>query len=583
MTGPVPAPAISGTAPPAGPARRPGIDPATLLRDLRLYSGLIMFSYVLTHFLNHALGLVSLRLMEQGAEAFTAFWRHPVASVSLYGAIAIHLALAFWSIFRRRSLLGMHGWEMAQLGFGLTIPYLLIEHIVGTRFLSAAYGLDDRYLYVLLVQWVLAPSYAAMQSLSVLVVWLHACIGLHFWLRVKPWYGAAVPFLYAAALLVPVLALLGFYEAGMAVRVMAEEPGWVRETIALLRFPSGEQAGTGRALADGILYGLGGLLVLTLIARPVRDALERHRSAVRITYPGGRAIQVPRGTTILDASRLAGIPHASVCGGRGRCSTCRVRVMRGLDALPPASAEETKVLERVAATPAVRLACQTRPEKDIEIVPLLPPTATASDGYRKPAYLGGQERDIAVLFADMRAFTRFSENRLPYDVVFVLNRYFNEMGMAVERAGGRIDKFIGDGVMALFGVEGDPARGCRQALEGARAMSANLEALNAALKHDLEQPLRIGIGIHVGPTIVGEMGYARATSVTAIGDTVNTASRLESTTKEFGAELIVSDDVAARAGVDLSAFPHHEVEIRGRRQPLAVRVIPKATDLPTYS
>jgi adenylate cyclase len=172
-----------------------------------------------------------------------------------------------------------------------------------------------------------------------------------------------------------------------------------------------------------------------------------------------------------------------------------------------------------------------------------------------------------------------AEGKLPYDVVFVLNRYFESMGRAVEESGGTLDKFIGDGVMALFGVERGTEAGCRDALAAARAMSGRLAELNRALGHDLEHPLRIGIGIHAGPAIVGEMGYARATSVTAVGDAVNTASRLESLTKELGAELVVSQRVAQAAGLDPANFQRRDVEIRGRREPLTVLVVSEASSI----
>ncbi len=257
-----------------------------------------------------------------------------------------------------------------------------------------------------------------------------------------------------------------------------------------------------------------------------------------------------------------------------------MRIGEGLDGLPPPRPDEQRVLKRVGVPPNVRLACQTRPTRDLEITPLLPPTATARDGLRRPGYVQGTEQEIAILFADLRAFTRLAENKLPYDVVFLLNRYFRSMGQAIERAGGQVDKFIGDGVMALFGIASGPERGCREAIAGARAMAAALDELNRALAHDLDEPLRIGIGIHAGPSIVGEMGYAKATGLTAIGDAVNTASRLEALTKEHGCQLIVSERVEQRAGVDLSAFESREIDVRGRREPLTVRLIPDARDLP---
>jgi adenylate cyclase len=284
-------------------------------------------------------------------------------------------------------------------------------------------------------------------------------------------------------------------------------------------------------------------------------------------------------------SRLAGIPHASVCGGRGRCSTCRVRI-GGEDRakLPPASPDEQKVLTRVGAPANVRLACQLRPPPGhYRVTPLLPASTGPVEAYRRQPQAHGGEQYVAILFADIRGFTSISEGKLPYDVVFLLNRYFRATGHAIEAAGGRVDKFIGDGVMAIFGLDREPQVACRQALDAARRMALALDDLNEAMSGDLDQPLRIGIGLHSGPTIVGQMGYERATQLTAIGDTVNTASRLESLTKEFGVELVVSQELLDRAGIDLAAYERHDVEIRGRQERLAVRAVKRATELTAMS
>ena len=147
---------------------------------------------------------------------------------SLYGSLVIHLGLAFWSIYRRRSL-RMPAWEAAQLIVGLLIPPLLAIHVIGTRLVHAIYGTDDTYTYELLVIWVFQPASGLQQAAVLAVAWLHGCIGLHFWLRLKSWYAQWVPFAYAGALLVPVIGLLGFVAGGRGVA----------------------QAGPGRRLARG--------------------------------------------------------------------------------------------------------------------------------------------------------------------------------------------------------------------------------------------------------------------------------------------------------------------------------------------
>jgi adenylate cyclase len=432
---------------------------------------------------------------------------------------------------------------------------------------------------VLYALWVADPWGGLQQAVVLLVAWIHGCIGLHFWLRIRPWYPAWQPTLYGAALLLPVLALLGFAMAGREVARLAADPAWFEAAAAAIRFPDADEV--------ALLYRLEhlgwvlflGLLGLVFIARWFRGWLARHR-AIPVSYPGGRTVEIQPGTTILEASRQGGIPHASVCGGRGRCSTCRVQVLAGKEALPVAAPAERRVLERVGAGPGVRLACQTRPRQAVSVVPLLPPTATPRDAQDRPGHLQGHEEEIAILFADIRAFTPLAESRLPYDVVFLLNRYFRAMGSAVEEAGGHIDKFIGDGVMALFGIGEGGAVGSRQALEAARLMAVQLEEINRVLAQDLAEPLRIGIGIHVGHAIVGEMGYGRATSVTAVGDAVNTASRIEALNKEFGSQLVVSEAVAMKAGLDLPEAAAHEIALRGRVEELRVLALADARALP---
>jgi adenylate cyclase len=175
----------------------------------------------------------------------------------------------------------------------------------------------------------------------------------------------------------------------------------------------------------------------------------------------------------------------------------------------------------------------------------------------------------------MRNFTALTEPRLPFDIVFLLNRYFALVGKAVEQAGGRVDKFIGDGAMALFGINTSPEEGCRQALKAAATIAEEIEKLGHELAEELSIPLQIAIGIHTGPAVVGTMGYGRVRSLTAVGDTVNVASRLEHAAKEFDAAIVISEPVAERAGADMTGIESHEINVRGRALPLKVFVIPK--------
>ncbi len=552
------------------------------LSNWRIASGLVLFAFIATHLINHSLGLISLDAMEAGRTVFLALWRNPLGTILLYGAIIVHGVLVLYALYGRRSFRTMRPGEAVQVVLGLALPPLIVVHVVATRGLVQVYDLNDMYAFVVLSIWVFDPAQGVIQSTALLTGWVHGCLGLYYWLRLKPWFGRWNTALYTLSLVTPLFALAGFASAGREVAVLAQDQGWMADFQRAINMPADvdEARDWVYKAANRAYMGMAVILVFTLVARWIRIFLENRRGMVTIRYPEGRSARAKPGLSVLDISRMNGIPHASVCGGRGRCSTCRVIVREGAEHLEPPNDSEVQVLRRVDAPETVRLACQIRPTHNLTVTPMLPAAAQPSAGHARASHLQGREQNIAVLFADLRAFTQFSEDKLPYDVVFVLNQYFRAMGRAIDGAGGRLDKFIGDGVMALFGLNKSPEEGCRDALNGARAMAEALEELNRTLATELGEPLRMGIGIHIGPVIVGEMGYAHATTLTAIGDTVNTASRLESMSKDYGAQLVVSRRVARQAGVDLSAFPRHRIDVRGRTRPMLIYVVEKATDLP---
>jgi adenylate cyclase len=546
---------------------------------LRLWSGCVLFTYVTLHLANHALGLVSLAAMDAGRVWFLALWRNPLGTAVLYTSLVIHLLNALWIVYRRRTF-RMPAWEATQLLVGLAIPPMLASHVVGTRLANDWYGQADPYHRVALILWDLRPWLGVKQSIVLTLAWVHGCIGLHFWLRLRPWYPRLAPPLLGLAVLLPTLALLGFAHGGREAAALARVAGGA----AGLLQPSPRLGAAERAVLERVEWGtygtFTGLLGLALVARAVRRFSVRRWRAIAVAYEGGPEVRVPIGFSILEASRSAQVPHASICGGRGRCSTCRVQVLRGIEALPAPGPDERRVLDRVGAPPGVRLACQSRPAGDVAVRLLLPATARASDGFARPRSLAGAEQEVTILFADLRRFTTLAERRLPYDVVFFLNRYFEAVGRAIDSAGGITNQFTGDGVMALFGVDADPDDGCRRALRGARAMAESVARLSATMASELDEPLRIGIGIHTGPAVVGRMGYGDTVYLTAVGDTVHVASRFQELTKQYQAQLVISEQVAARAGLDVAAFPRHEIAVRNRREPLAIRVIADVGALP---
>ena len=579
-------PSAPGASKPGSSSSAAGVFSTVQVRRLRLGAGLILLAYLITHFGNHALGLISLQAMETGRGWVMGFWRSPLPGIALYGSLAIHAGLALWLLYQRQSL-RMPLWEFWQYAFGLALPPLLAGHTLGQRLSWMFTGNEGSYAGTLLRYVVVAPESGVTQSILLVLAWLHGCIGIHYWLRFRPWYPHAGRWLLVLAVLLPTLSIGGMIAGGRELEVQARTPGWlasrrganvqadevddaplVRRQVRVTR--------AGRIVAkmvDGYLLALAAVFV----ARGVRSAWQR-RAAMRVSYPGGQTVMVPLGSTILDASRVAGFPHAAVCGGRGRCSTCRVLIVDGFHTLPPAGAAERQVLASVRAAPDVRLACQTRPTTHVTVMPLLPPSIAASEAYSADTRQGHEQR-IAVLFADLRGFTRMAEKKLPYDTVFILNRYFEAVGKAITSAGGMTNQFTGDGVMALFGIKDGPEIGCRQALVAVRIIVQEVARLSNDLSHDLAEPLRVGIGIHVGPAVIGRMGWKETSYLTAVGDTVHVAARLEQATKDYEAELVVSEEVARCAGTDLSAFPGHELSVRNRANPVMIRVVQRVASL----
>jgi len=536
------------------------------VRWLRLVTGLVLAVYIVLHLLNLAAGLVSVEAMEAYRRAVTEIWYNPAIGILLYLSLLTHFLLALWSLYRRSNL-RLKPWEAMQLTFGLLILPLTAAHIIGTRLRAEVFHLEVTYEQVIAMYW-LQPWLAWRQVTVVIIVWLHMTLGLHYWLRIKPWYPAAVPYLYPAAVMIPVLALLSLWRNGLALEPVLASPTWVQRTLGPL-LPQAEWAASMENWAFAVMAAL---FLGTLIARQIRRAIRNRYGSFRLSMESGRRLTVPVGFTMLEAIRAAGIPHASVCGGRGRCTTCRVRVSAGLDMLHGPNDVERRALARIDAPKNVRLACQTRPRRDLSIVPLLPPTASPQVARQLGAVQGHEER-VTVMFLDLRGSTALGERLLPYDTVFVLNRFFAEMSAALKDTGGHYAQFNGDGLMALYGLESGERMGCREAVAGAAEMFRRLKRLNEVLSTEMGQALEMGVGIHTGEAIVGTMGPPDAPTLTAVGDTVNVAARLEAETKTFGCRVVVSQATAESGGLDLSRFPKHSAELRGRAGTLTVYAI----------
>ena len=193
------------------------------------------------------------------------------------------------------------------------------------------------------------------------------------------------------------------------------------------------------------------------------------------------------------------------------------------------------------------------PNREGAVLPLLPPDIGAEDRRRRIAGAADTERFVAIMFIDIRESTALVEKRMPYDVIFLLNHFFEAVGGAVAAVGGAPNQFLGDGMMAIFGMDCEPHEACRQALAAAGPIFHRLGEMNRTLADELPRPISIGIGIHAGTVILGELGYRDRFLLTAIGDAVHVAARLQELTKEYHCQAVVSDK-------------HIRRELEGRRR-----------------
>ncbi len=545
--------------------------------NLRLGSGLVLLAFVICHLTAHAFLLISFESADAALAILMAPWRTIPGTVLLAGATLVHYLNALWAIYVRRTL-RFSRWEWTQLALGLAIPPLLMLHVISTRIADVTMGVTSYYSTVLLALWLPFPWLSFIQAVAVLTVWVHSCIGIHFWWRTKVWYPQCRPFLFVIALLLPALALAGYVTGGNQVLREARNPQYVKTVQQESHVTQATEAANFRITDIGwTLYAA--LTLLPFAARSFRGWRFRRRHPPRLTHANGRIVTMHAGATVLETLRENGIPQAAVCGGRGRCTTCRVLVTKGLDELPAPTGLEAKALERIGATPGMRLACQIRPTADISIMPLLTADARALDGTVRGG-LEGRERLITVVFVDMRDSTALAEAKLPFDVLYILNQFFHEMTDALNSTNGHYSQFTGDGLMALYGLHAtDPAAGAADAVRGAHEMLTRLDQLNYQLEGDLPAPLRIGIGIHYSTAIVGAMGPPRSRIITAIGDTVNTCARLESLTKDYGALVIISRQAAEAAGLDLTGHELHQAPVKGRQELVQFYVVKSLDDL----
>ena len=511
-------------------------------RDLRLASGLVLFTYVTLHLAAHAFGLISIDVAESALRVTVLFWHSGVGTILLYSAAAVHIGLALVAVYDRRTL-RMPPVQGLRIVLGLTMPLVLIGHFVATRYAFERFGLPADYHRVVGNLW--ATSGQGRQLALLAPGWLHGCLGLNFAFGSKRiWQRLRFP-LFGFALLLPVLSGLGFLMMG---RELAERPA----AVDAGRVPATATSIEGTALVDmreGVLAAYLGLIGLMVAARVVRSFEERRRgSRIRISYPE-RSVTVPRGWTVLEASRAFGVAHQSTCGGRARCTTCRVRVTEGQAHCPAPAIDERRALDRIAADADVRLACQLRPTGDVSLSPLV---AVEQEWWRAtPPSRTTTEREVAVLFLEVRfGAAGGAKTASAHDTLYALEHFHAIAAAAIESAGGVQCRQSGDSWMALFGLDADGVRrSLRQALVAAQQIEARFAVLAGRLVREMSFEADFSVVVHVGPVVAGMIGEGETRRLSAVGDAIRVAERLHASARRQGARFAISDAAANAAGI----------------------------------
>ncbi|WP_276388514.1 adenylate/guanylate cyclase domain-containing protein [Eudoraea chungangensis] len=275
----------------------------------------------------------------------------------------------------------------------------------------------------------------------------------------------------------------------------------------------------------------------------------------KITYSAinRRVESTTNSQSLLDISQENGIPHLHECGGGGLCTTCRVRVLDGIQNLSPKTSFENASCHARKWDPSIRLACQARPKGDVTIQRLIWSSGEVNNLQKELVPNGhAEERPIAILFCDLRNFTKIASQNLNFDIAYMLNKFYTALGEPILMNNGIIYQYVGDEIIGVFGTTGGTAqKNCEDAIRAGLGMQYALDTLNRTDLKDIEIKLKSGIGINFGTAYIGHLGHPTHKQFSVIGDPVNVASRIQNETKTTDTNILISDTVYENLDQDI--------------------------------
>lgn len=295
--------------------------------------------------------------------------------------------------------------------------------------------------------------------------------------------------------------------------------------------------------------------------------------------PDDVVFECGEGETLLKAALRADLPLTHICGGKAKCSTCRIWVLDGLENCGARAGDEEELARKLGLNSHVRLACQLRPTADLAFRRLVldeTDIAIANQIDRDRHTNAGQLKDVAIFFSDIQGFTKFSESLTPFDVMYLLNRYFAQVGEVIENNFGFIDKFVGDGLMAIFGIEDQEDAPLRAVNAGLQCLAV-VDRMKPFFESMYGIDFDVRIGVHWGEAVIGSVGFPGHERLTAMGDVVNLASRVEAANKEAGTRFLITESLheAVRDEVEVADFIR--IRLRGTADRITLYEIEKLT------
>lgn len=270
------------------------------------------------------------------------------------------------------------------------------------------------------------------------------------------------------------------------------------------------------------------------------------KQVFQIDFLKEKEINILDGQSVLSASLESGIPHYHECGGNAKCSTCRILVLEGSEHLSQRNEKEVSLVKRLGLPDEIRLACQTtvsgspvkvrriiRDKSDVKICV----------GQRDDQV--GREKALVLMFLDIRNFTPFAGGHLPFDVIHVLKKMFFIFQFNIDKHRGKIIDTAGDGLYAVFGMNGTLQEAARAAIIASEKIIREVNDLNINyLSVHFSSSLELGIGLHAGKAIIGNLTIDKTNRLTVMGYPVNVASRIQSATRELNNNFLISEKVS---------------------------------------